>query len=396
MADTYQYITNTGVIVPDTSTLLADVQQDYKDALNKQDLIMTSDTPQGVLAVSDTIVRTETANNNAAQANQINPNVAGGTALDAIMALTGMQRTAQTQTLVQNVTLTGQAGTVISAGTIAATSAQDKFQTLSTVTLNASGNATVDFASAEYGPIPCNANALTTVVTNVLGWETVNNATAGILGTTTQSDAGARALRNNTLAFQAVSLVEAITSALYAVSGVTSLTFRENTAATTQVIDGISMVAHSIYACVRGGSDLDVAAALLENKSSGAAWNGGTSVSILEPASGQSYAVTFDRPAEIPVLIKVTTPNGSADAIKQSVLDYAAGNITGMAGFVTGADVSPFEIAGAIISELVGTIVNKVEVSLTSVVSYSTSVLPIALNQIATVTLSQITVVIAP
>src|SRR4029077_9504949 len=105
-------------------------------------------------------------------------------------------------------------------------------------------------------------------------------ASATTLGTTTQSDQAARALRQNTLAFQAVSLAEAITSALYNVAGVTSLTFQENVAATTQTINGISMVSHSIYACVDGGSDTDVAATLLENKSSGCAWNGGTSVSV--------------------------------------------------------------------------------------------------------------------
>ena len=68
----------------------------------------------------------------------------------------------------------------------------------------------------------------------------------------------------------------------------TSLTFQENVSASTQTINGISMVGHSIYACVAGGTDTDVAAALLENKSSGCAWNGGTTVNVVEPASGQS------------------------------------------------------------------------------------------------------------
>ncbi|OWK47548.1 hypothetical protein [Fimbriiglobus ruber] len=54
----------------------------------------------------------------------------------------------------------------------------------------------------------------------------------------------------------------------------TSLTFQENVSASTQTINGISMVGHSIYACIEGGTDTAVAAALLENKSSGCAWNG--------------------------------------------------------------------------------------------------------------------------
>lgn len=71
-----------------------------------------------------------------------------------------------------------------------------------------------------------------------------------------------------------MSISEAITSALYAAEGVKSLSFRENTANTTATIDGISMVAKSVYVCVDGGTDAAVAAALLANKTCGAAWNG--------------------------------------------------------------------------------------------------------------------------
>jgi asparagine N-glycosylation enzyme membrane subunit Stt3 len=192
-----------------------------------------------------------------------------------------------------------------------------------------------------------------------------------------------------------VALPAAITSALYATAGVTSLTFQENVSATTQTINGISMVAHSIYACVNGGSDTAVAAALLENKSSGCAWNGSTTVNVVEPASGQTYSVSFDRPTPIGILVRVTTTNGNAQNITQAVLDYANGSINGLAGFVVAADVSPFEIAGAIMSEYPGYYVSKVEVSLESVVSYSTNAINIAVNEIATTQASFITVIIS-
>ncbi|WP_088255408.1 baseplate J/gp47 family protein [Fimbriiglobus ruber] len=396
----YQYLDATGVVIGDTSALLADVQGEYQSVFGA-DLVVTPDTPQGVLIAAETLARTEVVNNNAAVANQINPNVAGGVFLDALMALTGVQRTPSTQTLVTNVTLTGIAGTVIPAGTLAATAAGDQFASLSTVTLGGGGTAMVNFASAAFGAIPCAASALNVIVSNILGWETVTNnaggspASATALGSSTQSDQAARALRQNTLAFQGVSLAEAITSALYYVSGVTSLTFQENVAATTQTINGISMVPHSIYACVAGGSDTDVAAALLENKSSGCAWNGGTSVSVVEPASGQTYTVQFDRPTPVGILVRVTTTNGNAQNITQAILDYANGVINGLAGFVVGADVSPFEIAGAITSEYPGYYISKVEISLESSVSYSTNAIPIAINEIAATQASYVTVVIS-
>ncbi len=400
MAGPYEYIQQTGVVVADTPALLADVQGEYQ-SLFGADLIVTPDTPQGVLIAAETLARTAVARNNAALANQINPNVAGGVFLDAILALTGMQRTVATPTVVPNVALSGVAGTVIAAGTLAATAAGDQFLSVSTVTLGSGGTATVNFQSAAAGPVPCGEGALTTIVSSVLGWESVTNATAGKLGATTQSDQAARALRQNTLAFQGVSLAEAITSALYATEGVTSLTFQENVSASTQTINGISMVAHSVYACVAGGTDTDVAAALLENKSSGCAWNGGASVSVVEPASGQTYSVSFDRPTQVGILIRVTSPNGNSANVIQSILDYANGliEITGMngvvssvPGFVVGADVSPFEIAAAIVSENPGTYVSKVEVSLTSPVAYSTDTLAIGVNQQAFTEASYITV----
>lgn len=392
MAD-YQYVNATGTIIPDTAAILSEVQTEYKTVFGT-DLVVTPDTAQGVLITAEALSRDEVVNNNAALANQINPNIAGGVFLDAIMALTGMQRTPATQTVVSNVDLTGVAGTVIPQGTQAKTAAGDLFATVSLVTLDISGEATVNFASVEYGAIPCAISALDTIVTNVLGWETVTNATAGVLGTSTQSDQAARALRVNTLAFQGVALPVAITSALYAVEGVTSLFFQENIDASTQTINDISMIGHSIYVCVNGGADEDVAAALLENKSSGAAWNGDTTVSVVEPASGQTYAVKFDRPEVVGVLIRVTTSNGNATNIANAILDYAAGLLPGLDGFVVGADVSPFEISGAIMSVYPGYFISKVEVSIVSPIVYSTDTLEIAVNEIAYTQNSYITVVV--
>lgn len=405
MADSqpFQYITATGVIVPDTSGILGDVQTEYQDVFGS-DLVVTPDTPQGVLINAEALSRVAVVNNNAAVANTINPNVAGGAFLDSLMALTGMQRTAQTHTQVANVSVAGIPGTIIPQGSLAQTAAGDQFQTLSQVTLPPNGQASVNFASVAYGPIPCATAALTQIVSSVLGWETVTNPTAGVLGATTQSDQAARALRQNTLAFQGVSLPTAITSALYATEGVTSLTFQENVAATTQVINGISMVGHSIYACVAGGSDTDVAAALLENKSSGCAWNGGTTINLVEPASGQTYAVQFDRPQQIGILVNVFTTNGNAANITQAILDYAAGlvqvtdqngSIGSLPGFVVGADVSPFDIAGAILAENPGIYLSSVQISLVSPINFTSAPIAIGVNQQAFTQASFITVHVA-
>lgn len=397
----YQYIEPQGLIIPDTSDILTQVQEEFQSAFGT-DLVMTPDTPQGLLGTAEALARSKVVANNAAMANQINPNYAGGIFLDAIMSLTGVERNAQTQTLVANVTVTGVAGTVIPAGSVATTGdGGDQFVSASDVTIPSGGTTTVNFYSFSYGPIACANHALNTIVSGVLGWETVDNdsgstpASTTTLGTTTQSDQAARAFRQNTLAYNGLSLPEAITSALYATAGVTSLFFQENVTNATATINGISMVSHSVYACVNGGTDADVAAALLENKSSGAAWNGSTSVSVVEPASGQTYTVKFDRPAQIGIVIKVQTTNGAAANIQQAILDYFAGGILTMPPPGVGDDISAFDIAAAILSENPSYYIPSVTIGLATSGPppvLSTDPIAIAVNQIGVTQLSYITV----
>lgn len=390
----YQYLESTGVIVPDTSTILTEVQGEYKSVFGS-DLVVTPDTPQGVLVTAEALARSSVINNNAALANQINPNNSGGVFLDAIGALTGARRVTQTQTVVADVALAGVAGTVVPEGSLAATSVGDQFRSNGAVTLDAAGEGVVSFTAVQYGPIPCAAHALTNIAAGgALGWETVDNDNAGVLGSTTQADPAFRAFRNNTLAFNGLSLIEAATSALFATPGVQSLWAQENTTSNTITMNAIVMVPHSYYFCINGGTNLAVAAALLENKSSGAAWNGGTTVNLTEPASDQVYTVSFDRPEEVGILVRVTTPNGDATAITNAVLDYANGVLNNIQGFVVGSDVSPFEIAGGIMAELPGTFISKVEISLVSPVDYTTEDIAIAVDQIAHTQLSYISVVI--
>lgn len=398
MAD-YQYISSTGVIIPDTSTILANVTTTYTNIFGSN-LVVTPDSPAGVFINAEALSEAAMVQNNAAVANQINPNLSAGTFLDAILAITGVQRSPATQTYVSGVTLTGVSGTTVPAGTLAATAAGDQFQSVSLVTINLGGTATVDFKSVEYGPIPCAANTLTTVVSAVLGWETVNNTVSGVLGSVTQSDVAARAYRTNTLGFQGVALPVAITSALYNIPGITSVWFQENIAATTQTINDVSMVAHSIYAVVNGGDELAIAAALLENKSNGCAWNGDTSQDVIEPASGQTYTVQWDYATPVEISIAITTTNGNSIDITNAALAYAAGTVpnfplTTGSGWGIGGTLSCFEISAAIVAQFPQYIITNVEIKKTIGGSYATTPLSAAVNEIFYTQASAISVTVS-
>lgn len=395
MAD-YQYVTATGVIVPDTGDLLDQVKNEYRAAFGA-DLNTDPTTPQGVLIVAETESRDAVVRNNAAVANQINPNLAGGVWLDAIWALTGGARSPATRSRV-DATLTGVIGTVVPAGSLAKTAANNQFQTVTTVTIGNAGTASVTFESVEYGAIPCGAGDLDTVVSTVLGWETVTNTDAATLGATTQTDESARRERRQTLALQGRRLSQSVIASVSSIQGFVSLAFRENPTDGTVTIDGISMDGHSIYVCVDGGTNSDVANAIAENMN-GFAMMGDTTVTVTDPYSGQAYSVNFQRPEEVPVLIRITakvSASVSTDptaAIKAAVLAYANCE-TQEPGFVVGGDVSPFAIAAAanVVPGIFISLCEVAEASMSPV--YSTDTIAIGIDQVARTQSSSISVVL--
>jgi len=393
MAD-YEYLNNSGVILPDTSDLLTEVQEEFRAAFGA-DLIVDPSTPQGVLITAEVLARDSVIRNNAALANQINPDIAGGVFLDAIGGLTEFERDKATRSYVL-ADVEGVSGTIIPQGSRAKTSAEDIFETTDAVLIGVGGTAQVTFQSVEFGPIPAPIEALNQIVDAILGWETVSNPQSAIVGQLVQSDQSYRALRKLTLAGQGISLVEAQISDLYKVPEVRSLTFRENVTDSTQTIDEVSMVAHSVYACVDGGTDQDIAASLLENKSAGANWNGGVTVNVVEPASGQSYAVKFSRPTVIDIFAEVTVKVNTSlidpqSAVRNAILQYANGELDGERGLVVGASVSAFEFSGAINRYAPGIYVQDLQIK-KSGGTFSNEEIPIKIFEIAKITGSSITV----
>jgi hypothetical protein len=369
MSTPYEYITATGVVVADTSDIQTQVQNEWRTAFG-QDLSVDDSTPQGVMINAETTTRRAVALANAKLANQINPNNAGGVFLDALCALMGLTRAKATATVVQNVTLTGVLNTPIQAGTRASIGPGGTVFALQTSVVLANdgsggGIALATFVCQTLGPVACGDGALNTPVDVVLGWETITNNQEGtppsvtVLGTNQQSDSSLRALRNNTLALQGISTPTAQVSGLYALPGVTSVAYLENVDSTTEVINGITLKPHSVWACVDGGLQLDIATSLLENKTDGAGWNGAVTQPVVEPASGQTYQVQFDRPEYVFIFGAMTIQQGTfvgnlQQAAAQAVFDYFIGEIDGFEAVGIAADVSPFEISAAVVAACPG------------------------------------------
>lgn len=378
MADVYDYIENTGVITADANTIQTEVQSEYLDTFGS-DLNLDLSTPQGMLITIETLSRIAVADNNVALANQINPNLAGGVFLDALMQLLGLQRTPATRSKV-NCTITGVEGTSIPAGAqISNSDGSIIFQIVSITVIPTGGSIqNVPFQSVSFGAVAAPANTLTTIVSNILGWESVTNPSAAIQGTATQSDTQARLLRQNALGAQGNSIAANVIASLYEIPGVSQagVTFQENVSATTQTINDISMVSHSIYSVVGGTSDLEaIARALTYSKAAGAAYNNGLGIPISYPFtnqySNQVIDVLFDLPSLVNISIQVTvhaftTVQNVTTAVQNAIIQYATGNLPSQAGFVVGAAVSPFQLAAAINILVPGLFVQEIQVAVES------------------------------
>lgn len=395
MAD-YQYITSTGVIVPDTSVIRDEVVSEWRAAFG-QDLVVTSETPQGAMITIDVESRDGMVRNNAELANQINPDISGGVFLDAIWALTRGRRRSATRSVLNGVEFRGVPGTNIPSRSVAVVETTGaRFLTSVDMVIGSSGVVTGQMVSEDTGPIAAPVGSLNQVASSVLGWEQVNNPVAATLGSDRESDIASRKRRRNTLALQSMSLSEAVFSRVADVDEVRSLSYRENYTKDPVVIDGVTLAPNSIWVCVDGGVETDIATALLNAKTGGTGWNGDVLISLIDPWSGQPYSVRFDRPEEISRLVRITIKQTTLDAqtiVPDAVMQYAEGELDGEDGLVIGEDLSPFEIAGAINEVEPRIFVRSVETS-TDGLSWSSAIIPANINQVFRILSVQ--VVVAP
>lgn len=346
----YKFVTETGVIVPDFSDTREQVEAELRQSEGWADIDMSPETPQGVIATALAVERDAIARNNAQLANQISPNIASGAWLDGLCALTGVYRYRATHSILRGVILTGRPATIIPAGSIAV-GGGEPWRSMSSVRLDAHGEATADFQAVTAGEIKLAAHGLEGVASSVLGWLGVDNPTAAESGKEEEKDLPLRRRRRNTLALQTRGTPEAIISALYALDGVRSLSWHENYTTAPQVVDGITIRQHALYTCIDGGDPQEIAQALLETKDLGAGFVGEEEIEVTDQYSGQVYPVSFSRPVPVEIAVRVTVRPSILDAVSdipalsERVL---AGETVSSEGLRVGQSFSPFELAAGI------------------------------------------------
>lgn len=179
------------------------------------------------------------------------------------------------------------------------------------------------------------ANTIDTILTPMLGWDSVINPVAATPGEERETDGQLRLRFRNGKFDRATNTLDAIYSALINLDNVSEVTIYEND---TSVVDGNGVPAHSFLPIVSGGLSTDIANAIWDNKPIGILSYGNTTVNIND-VQGFSHAVSFSRPNPIVIYISIdiTTdvnfPSNGNDAIKSALIDYFTAN------FGTGDDV---------------------------------------------------------
>lgn len=366
MANYYIYDRDRGIITVDTSTLLTDVQNEYKTALGT-DLDLSPQTPQGRLIDAETLARTEVLNFSALMANQLNPEENGGQFLASTFSLMGGTPFKAVPTVLKDARVYGTQGTSAPSGMRIYDGSGNYFVLQSAVSIAAADGAEYyglgTFQAEVAGPIPAPANSSWIIEAPAPANVTkVTNPSAGTTGSNAENDVQARNRRRNILAKQSSNTVRATRARVSDLPGFLSMTIRENDKSTSQVIDNITLPPKSIYICVQGAVDADVAAAILEAKGCGAMWTIGTpekgvlvSVVVTEPDSGQPYTVIFARPvvqtcaADVWYDVKQGFGNYEPEfAIQDAIQRYQRGEMPGYPGAVLGRNLSAYELAGSV------------------------------------------------
>lgn len=360
MSKYYDYITGQGIIVPDTSEVLTDIQNEFKEVFG-EDLDLTTTTTQGRLIEMFQRNRTFCIQICALVSNMLNLGRASGFVLDDLGSLFLIERHPATHTQT-TVILTGVAGTIIPAGTRLQTTDGDIFENSQAYTIGDSGSVNAIYFAQETGEVPCVPNTLTTILDRINGLETADNPSQPILGQDLESDTEFRYRIKNSLNINSIAIISAIKSNLEALPNVIDTYCYDNFTGSQVTIDGVKIPARSILACVEGGSDLDVATVLYKKKSGGCGYivasdNTGFNVveqNVIDESYGTVYKITFMRPVQtdIDVVITVNRQDYSGadlvDRVKDAIMQWYSGDVDGVDGIKIGKAVSPFEISAAV------------------------------------------------
>jgi len=391
--------TNGAPVLPAESDILAGVQADINAAFGGG-VNPGLTTPQGQLAQTETAIIGDKNNQIAYIANQVNPAFASGIWQDAIGYIYFMTRIQASGTVV-NATCVGAVGTVIPLGSIAQDTSGYLYASTAAATIPSSGSVTVQFQNQTTGPIACPIGSLNKIYTAVAGWNTVSNPAVGALGNNVESRAAFELRRQASVAVNAVNSIQSIQAAVLAVPNVLQAVVVDNSTNSTVNYGSTSypLAAHSICVSVAGGTSSAIGTAIWNKKPPGCGYNGNTTVTVYDTtyATPIPYTVTYLTPTSTPAYFTINIQNNPLlpSNIVQLVQNAVLASFNGQDGG-TAVTINSTTYSGRYYANInaINSNVNVIEVYLGLSASPSTLSIAFGIDQLPTLSASNIAVVL--
>ena len=396
-------ITENGLSVPDVSDILSGRLTDMSTALGGG-ASQSLSSPQGQIAQSDTEIIAQEYDKLLCLFNQINPDYATGRYQDGIGRIYFMERISAQGTVV-TARCIGQPGTIIPAGSTAVDTNGYIYQAVDVLTIPASGSIDGAFVNTTTGPIPCAAGSLNQIYRAIPGWDAITNTSPGVVGVDVESRIAFETRRKQSVARNARNMDGATLSAILETPGVLDAYVWSNRTASTvnRGTTNFPVLGHSIYICVYGGSDADVADAIFRTYNPGANMNGDTTYTIYDTENYSAPYPEYDMqwqkaiPTRVYFRVRIDSslnpPSDITPRVKAMVTSVFNGEYEGIVKARIGATINAGKYYAPVISISPDNIgILSLEVSLDGS-SFGPSV-TMGIDQVPTIQDSDITVIL--
>lgn len=318
----------TGFSVQEPQEVREEIAQSWINAFKSDDtpdINTAPETPQGQIIDAETLAITQKDAELAFLANMFNPKTARGIWQDALAEIYFIKRKKAVNSRCYCV-LTGLNGTVIEKGSKIQSSADGTYwDLLEDVTINDNSSVTALFECESEGAVIASPNTLNKIITTVAGWDTVNNLQAATVGSLEESQQAFEKRRYDSVALNSVGTTASVFSRVNQIDDVVGCYVVDNKTNVNKIIDDYLLKPHSIYVAVLGGNNQEIAEAIYKSLSAGCDYNGNTQITVVDPHTHAKEKVTFMRPTQQNVYIKVNVfdkdlPDDYENLIKNAVI----------------------------------------------------------------------------
>lgn len=292
------FLDETGLHLPDYPAVLDYVQTKMK-GIYGEDLYLDSDSQDGQLAAIFAEALYDCFVLAGSVYNSFSPASAQGVSLSRQVMINGIRRRTASVSVV-TLRIVGTAGTTLT-GASAKDSLGQSWLIPDGTTIPASGEVLVTASASTAGDVRAAASDITTIATPMLGWHSVINPDAAIVGAAVELDAALRRRQTVSTALPSRTVLDGIIGAVESLDGVTRVKGYEND---TNAADGNGVPAHSISLVVEGGDNSAIAAAIAAKKGPGCGTHGNTAVPVTDKY-GAPMTIRFWRRVDAPVIATV-------------------------------------------------------------------------------------------